>query len=271
MRAISKSCRWSAARQTRDGISRRVLTGWAGGRLFEHVQRSAAGPAVLDAGGWPELALLLSFQLLCHSIGAAISFVQFATSGIARLGTDTLLVKPMSPGPMVFSELTRLCGPCGAGHSADGWTLTQVGIDWTAFHVIYLVLSIVSAGSNAALMTLLAPTRDLLRSRHLYRSISAFGVDALPAQHLSRDHPGAGDDRAAAGFTAFVPVFGKPILIEGRAVGAGGGHPGAIGDGALALCGTKYQAGDASFQHAGRLERRHLNVGSSARGWRGRA
>ena len=48
---------------------------------------------------WPELAVLLSFQLFTYAVGASFSFTQFRDmEEMVRLGQlDALLVKPFSP------------------------------------------------------------------------------------------------------------------------------------------------------------------------------
>lgn len=182
--------------------------------------------STLGGWNWPELALLLSFQLLCYSIGAAMSFVQFRNlEELVRLGTfDALLVKPMSPWAyMVFSEFNiGYAGHVALAIPLMGWTLTQVGVDWTVFRVAYLIASIISAALvTAALLTFIgANALIFLRSRHLYSiyfglwELTRYPLSIFPAtiQVLMMTV-------LPLGFTAFVPVaylLGKPIPIVGE-------------------------------------------------------
>ena len=78
------------------------------GSAFATVWLVAHRFSSLGGWTWPELALLLSFQLLAYAAGASISFTQFRDlEEQVRLGTfDAVLVKPMSPWAFqVFSGL----------------------------------------------------------------------------------------------------------------------------------------------------------------------
>lgn len=181
--------------------------------------------STLGGWNWPELALLLSFQLLTYSIGAAISFVQLRDlEELVRLGTfDALLVKPMSPWAyLIFSGFNIGY----AGHVVLAivlmvWTLGEVGIDWTVFNILYFAASMLSAALvTAALLTMIgANALIFLRSRHLYSIY--FGLWELTRYPLSI-FPATIQVLMVAvvplGFSAFVPVaflLGKPIPIIG--------------------------------------------------------
>lgn len=135
-----------------------------------------------NLGGWywPELALLLSFQLLAYSFGAAFSFVQFRNlEELVRLGTfDTLMVKPMSPWAyLTFSGLNiGYVGHILLGVGLMGWALTQVDVSWGLVNGLYIVASLVSASLVvAAIMTMIgASAMVLVQSHHLFSIFFGF-------------------------------------------------------------------------------------------------
>ena len=124
---------------------------------------------------------------------------------------------------MVFSEFNiGYAGHVALAIPLMAWTLTQVGIDWTAFHVAYLIASIISAALvTAALLTFIgANALIFLRSRHLYSiyfglwELTRYPLSIFPAtiQVLMMTV-------LPLGFTAYVPVaylLGKPIPIVGE-------------------------------------------------------
>jgi ABC-2 type transport system permease protein len=174
---------------------------------------------------WPELALLVSFQLLGYSLGAALSFVQLRDlEDTVRLGTfDTLLVKPISPWAyLVFSGLNigyvgHIILACGL----MGWSLTQVSVEWTIGSVAYLIASLLSATLiTAAIITMIGATALIwVRSNHLYAiffgfwELSRFPLDIFPTaiQALLITV-------VPLGFTSAVPVaalLGKEVPLIG--------------------------------------------------------
>jgi ABC-2 type transport system permease protein len=180
-----------------------------------------------NLGGWiwPELALLLSFQLLCYAIGAALSFVQLRDlEEIVRLGTfDTLMIKPFSPWAyLVFSGLNvGYVGHLMVAVPLLIWSLGQVDIAWSAWSALYLFLSVVSSSLlTAALLTMIGATALMwVRSNHLFSiyfgfwELTRFPLTIFPAGLqvvLLTVVP--------MGFMAFVPVaylLGKDIPIVG--------------------------------------------------------
>lgn len=180
-----------------------------------------------NLGGWiwPELALLLSFQLLGYALGAALSYVQLRNlEELVRLGTfDTLLVKPFSPWAyLVFSGLNIGY----AGHLILAvplliWSLTQVDIGWSPLAVLYLLATLLSATMlTAALMTMIAATALIwIRSRHLFSIF--FGFWELTRYPLNIFPTGLQVILLTIipmGFMSFVPVawlLGKDIPILG--------------------------------------------------------
>jgi ABC-2 type transport system permease protein len=147
----------------------------------------------LGGWDWPELAVLLSFQLFSYSIGASFSFVQFRNmEELVRLGQfDVLLVKPFSPWAyLTFSGLN--IGYAGHITVAVGlmiWALGQVDVAWNAGLVLYLLASVVSAAMVvAALMTMIgASAMVLVQSSYLYSiffgfwELSRFPINIYPA------------------------------------------------------------------------------------------
>lgn len=128
----------------------------------------------LGSWTWPELAFLLSFQLLGYSLGAAVSFVQMRElEETLRSGNfDTLLIKPMSPWAyLVFSGLNL--GYIGHIALAVGlliWSLSALTIAWTPWLVAYAVAALLSGALLvAALLTMIgACAFRWSHSRHLY-------------------------------------------------------------------------------------------------------
>ncbi len=179
---------------------------------------------------WPELALLLSFQLLVYSFGAAFSFVQMREleDYIHRGQFDVLMVKPFSPWAyLVFSRLNVDY----AGHIALAiplmvWSLTEVHVAWSAGLVLYVVAAIISATMVvAALMTIIgACAFVLVRSRYLYSIF--FGLFELTRYPLTIFPAGIQwvlFTIVPLGFISFVPVaflLGRPVPLLGAAGGA---------------------------------------------------
>jgi ABC-2 type transport system permease protein len=123
---------------------------------------------------WPELALLLSFQLLAYGIGASLSFTQMRDlEDLIRSGKfDTLLIKPMSPWAyLVFSGLNL--GYIGHIVLAVGmlvWSLGAVDIHWTLWRAAYALASLASSAAlMCSMLTMIGACAFLVaRSRYLY-------------------------------------------------------------------------------------------------------
>lgn len=123
---------------------------------------------------WPEMAILISFQLLSYAIGAALSFVQFR--GIeeqVRIGTfDSLLVRPVSPWLyLTFSGFNiGYLGHVVLAVALMLWALTEGDTQWTAESVIYLVASLLSASMFvAAVLTIIgASALVVVQSSYFY-------------------------------------------------------------------------------------------------------
>ncbi len=136
----------------------------------------------LGGWDWPQLAVLLGFQLFTYSIGASFSFVQFRNmEELVRLGQfDVLLVKPFSPWAyLTFSGLN--IGYIGHITVAVGlmiWAIGQVDVAWNAGLVIYLIASVVSASMVvAAFMTMIgASAMVLVQSSYLYSIFFGFWI-----------------------------------------------------------------------------------------------
>jgi ABC-2 type transport system permease protein len=105
---------------------------------------------------WPELAFLLSVQLLGYALGAAFSFVQMRDlEDTVRSGSfDVLLIKPMSPWAyLVFAGLNL--GYIGHILLAVGlltWSLSALTITWTPWLVAYALASLLSGALVVAAM-----------------------------------------------------------------------------------------------------------------------
>lgn len=129
---------------------------------------------------WPELAFLLSFQLLGYALGAAFSFVQMRElEDTIRSGAfDVLLIKPISPWAyLVFAGLNL--GYIGHIVLALGlllWSLTALSIVWTPWLVAYALASLLSGALVvAALLTLIGACAFVWsHSRYLYNIF--FGI-----------------------------------------------------------------------------------------------
>ncbi len=129
---------------------------------------------------WPEIALLLSFQLLAYAIGAACSFVQFRNfeETIRKGDFDALLVKPFSPWAFImFSGLhTGYAGHVVLALGLMVWSLTQLDIAWSAGLAVYGVLALINGCLVvASVMTMIgASAMVLVQSRHLYFAFFGF-------------------------------------------------------------------------------------------------
>jgi ABC-2 type transport system permease protein len=204
-----------------DRLAQIIAYGSAFGSIWLIVHRFSS------IGGWlwPELALLLSFQLLSYSLGAAVSFVQFRDlEDQVRLGTfDVLLVKPMSPWAyQVFSGFNiGYAGHVVLAVALLCWSVGQIGITWTLGGALYLAASLVSAAMvTASLLTIIgASALIFVRSRHLYGIF--FGIWELTRYPLVI-FPSLVQvfmlTVLPLGFASFVPVaflLGKPIPIFG--------------------------------------------------------
>jgi len=123
---------------------------------------------------WPELALLLSFQLLGYALGASLSFTQMRDlEESVRSGSfDVVLVKPYSPWAyIVFSGLNLgYLGHIALALGMIGWSLTALPIVWTWFKAAYALAALLSAaGMVCAMLTMIGASAFLLtRSRYLY-------------------------------------------------------------------------------------------------------
>ena len=175
---------------------------------------------------WPELAVLLSFQLFTYAVGASFSFVQFRDmEELVRLGQlDALLVKPFSPWAyLTFSgynigyvaHITLAVG-------LMSWAIGQVDVSWSPGLVLYLIAAVVSAAMMVgAIMTMIgASSIVLVQSKYLYSiffgfwELSRFPLSIYPAAlqlALVTVMPLA--------FMAYVPsavVLGKDVAVLGE-------------------------------------------------------
>lgn len=129
---------------------------------------------------WPEIALLLSFQLLAYAIGAATSFIQFRNfEEMIRKGDfDILLVKPFSPWAYItFSGLhTGYAGHILLALGLMTWSLTQLEIAWSPGLAAYGLFSLVNGCLVvAAIMTMIGiSAMVLVQSRHIYEVFFGF-------------------------------------------------------------------------------------------------
>jgi ABC-2 type transport system permease protein len=129
---------------------------------------------------WPELAVLLSFQLFTYALGASFSFVQFRDmEELVRTGQlDALLVKPFSPWAyLAFSGYN--IGYIAHVTLAVGlmvWAVSQVNVTWSVGLVLYLAAAVASAAMMvAAIMTLIgASSIVLVQSKYLYSIFFGF-------------------------------------------------------------------------------------------------
>jgi len=178
---------------------------------------------------WPEMALLLSFQLLAYALGAALSFVQFRDlENMVRLGQfDTLMVKPISPWAyLTFSGLNiGYAGHIVLAVGLMAWALTQADISWTVWNAGYFVLALLSAAAvTAALMTMIGVAAlVLVQSSYLY--FIFFGFWELTRYPLNI-YPAALQwlmvTLVPLGFMNYVPVavfLGKDVAVLGALAG----------------------------------------------------
>lgn len=134
----------------------------------------------LGGWDWPELALMLSFQLLAHAIGGAFSFNQFRDMEIlVRKGTlDMLMVRPMSPWLyMTFSGLNiGYLGHIILGVGLMSWSLGAVDVAWTFGHAVFILTALVSSALvGASMITMIgASSMVLVQSRHFYSILFGF-------------------------------------------------------------------------------------------------
>lgn len=123
---------------------------------------------------WPELALLLGFQLLAYALGASVSFVQMRKleDDIHRGTFDALMVKPFSPWAyLVFSEFNvGYAGHIVLAAALLAWSVGNVDIDWTLAGALYLGATLISASLLvAAILTMIGACAFILvKSRYLY-------------------------------------------------------------------------------------------------------
>lgn len=129
-----------------------------------------------DLGGWrwPEMVMLLSFQLLAYSLGASFSFVQFRDlSEEVRLGKfDVLMIKPVGVWfYKVFSSFEiGYVGHIVLGAGMFVWSLGNVQTNISAMSICFLLLAIISsAAAVAAIFTAIGISALILvRPRYLY-------------------------------------------------------------------------------------------------------
>lgn len=183
----------------------------------------------LGGWDWPELALLLSYQLFTYSIGASFSFVQFRNmEELVRLGQfDALLVKPFSPWAyMTFSGLN--IGYTGHIIVAVGlmvWAIGQVDVAWNPGLVLYAVASVISAAMVvAAFMTMIgASAIVLVQSSHLYAIFFGFWeLSRFPLNIYPAALQWAMLTVLPLGYMSYVPaavLLGKDVAILGSLAG----------------------------------------------------
>jgi ABC-2 type transport system permease protein len=180
----------------------------------------------LGGWGWPDLALLLSFQLLAYSLGASLSFVQFRDlEEQVRLGKfDTLMVKPISPWAYLTFGGFNIIGYAGHIVLALGlmvWSLLQANVDWSIWSALYFVLVLISAAMVvAALMTMIGVAAlVLVQSSYLYSIF--FGFWELTRYPINIFPPALQwmlVTIVPLGFMNYVPVavfLGKDVAILG--------------------------------------------------------
>lgn len=180
----------------------------------------------LGGWSWPELALLLSFQLFNYAIGASVSYVQMRDLEdlIARGAFDAVMVKPVSPWTYVVFEGFNAVGYSGHIVLAAvlmGWSLTQLSVGIDLWGVLYLVGALASASMIvAALITMIGATAlRAVRARYLYPIF--FGFWELTRYPLNIFPTGIVVvllTIVPMGYLSFVPVafvLGKEIPILG--------------------------------------------------------
>lgn len=175
---------------------------------------------------WPELAFLLSYQLLGYALGAAFSFVQMRElEDTIRSGSfDTLLIKPMSPWAyLVFAGLNL--GYIGHIVLALGmllWSLSALSIAWTPWLVAYAIAALLSGALVvAALLTMIGACAFVwTHSRYLYNIF--FGVWELsryPLEIFPLSLQALLVTALPLGFLGYVPVaylLGKEPAVVGH-------------------------------------------------------
>ena len=181
--------------------------------------------AMLGGWRWPELALLLSAQLVAYASGAALSFTQFRDlEEQVRLGTfDALLVRPINPWLyLTFSGLNiGYLGHVILAVALMAWALVVADVDWTAWRVLYFIAALVSASLVvAAVMTMIGVSAlVLVQSSYLYSIF--FGFWELTRYPISI-YPAALQWALVTvvplGFMNYVPVavfLGKDVALLG--------------------------------------------------------
>lgn len=129
---------------------------------------------------WPELALLLSFQLLAYALGAATSYVQFRDlETMVHRGTfDILLTKPISTwGYIVFSGLhIEYIGHATLALGLMVWALLNIDVMWSPSLVVYGILAILNGSLVVASVLTIIGTLSLVlvRSRAIYTVFFSF-------------------------------------------------------------------------------------------------
>jgi ABC-2 type transport system permease protein len=217
----------------------RIMTAYRGAffanRLAQIIAYSSAYAAIwvmvhrfdtLAGWRWPELALLLSFQLLAYALGASVTFTQMRDlEEKIRLGSfDTLLIKPISPWAyLVFSGLNLgYLGHIVLAIGMLGWSLAVLPLHWTPLLALYALTSLLSAALVvAALLTMIGASALLLtRSRYLYTIFFGFveltryplSIFPAPLQWLMMT-------ALPMGFMNYVPVchlLGKAPAVVGE-------------------------------------------------------
>lgn len=154
-----------------DRIAQIVSYGASFGTLWILLERFGT----LGGWTWPELALLLSFQLLNYALGASVSLVQMRDLEelIARGTLDGIMVKPVNTWIYVVFEGFNAVGYSGHIVLAAAlmiWSLTQVPVSLDIWSVLFLLGSIASASAIvAALITMIGATAmRAVRARYLY-------------------------------------------------------------------------------------------------------
>ena len=221
----------------------RIMTAYRGAffvnRLAQILAYAAAYAAIwvmvhrfdtLAGWRWPELALLLSFQLLAYALGASVTFTQMRDlEDKIRLGSlDLLLIKPISPWVvLVFSGLNLgYLGHIALAVGMLAWSLAVLPLHWTPLLALYALTSLISSALVvAALLTMIGACALLLtRSRYLYTSFFGFveltryplSIFPAPLQWLMLT-------AVPMGFMNYVPVchlLGKEPAVVGQLGGA---------------------------------------------------
>ncbi len=183
----------------------------------------------LGGWDWPELAVLLGYQLFTYSIGASLSFVQFRNmEELVRLGQlDALLVKPFSPWAyLTFSGFNiAYIGHITVAVGLMLWGVGQVGVAWNAGLVLYTVASVLSAAMVvAAFMTMIgASAIVLVQSSYLYSIFFGFWeLSRFPLNIYPVALQWAMLTVIPLGYMSYVPaavLLGKEVAILGSLAG----------------------------------------------------